>query len=138
MTAPTSSSASPGSPGSGSGEPPLYSQAYLRYALGLLSLVYVVNFLDRQILAILLPSIKQELSLADWQLGVLSGTAFGIFYATLGIPIARLADRFSRKGVIAICLAMPAEKGNQLLAEAPGVTLPSLGAWSLGKVAEGL
>jgi predicted MFS family arabinose efflux permease len=85
---------------------PVYSQAYLRYALGLLCLVYVVNFVDRQILSILLKSIKADLGLTDVQLGLLSGTAFGIFYATLGIPIARLADRFSRKGVIAICLTI--------------------------------
>jgi len=85
---------------------PYYSQGYLRYALGLLCLVYVVNFVDRQVLAILLQSIKDDLALSDLQLGLLSGTAFGLFYATLGIPIARLADRYSRKGVIAICLTI--------------------------------
>ena len=85
---------------------PIYSPAYLRYALAILCLVYAVNFLDRQILSILLQSIKQELRLTDVQLGLLSGTAFGLFYATLGIPIARLADRMSRKGVIAVCLAL--------------------------------
>ena len=89
-----------------SGQTAGYSPGYLRYALGLLTLVYVVNFVDRQILSILLESIKQDLGLSDVQLGLLSGTAFGIFYATLGVPIARLADRFSRKGVIAICLAI--------------------------------
>lgn len=83
-----------------------YSNAYLRYALGLLTAVYVVNFVDRQILAILMNSIKADLGLSDLQLGLLSGTAFGIFYATLGVPIARLADRFSRKGVMAICLTI--------------------------------
>ena len=83
-----------------------YSPAYLRYALGLLCVVYVVNFVDRQVLSILLQSIKEDLGLSDLQLGLLSGTAFGLFYATLGIPIARLADRSSRKGVIAVCLAI--------------------------------
>ncbi len=83
-----------------------YSPAYLRYALGLLCAVYIVNFVDRQVLSILLQSIKDDLGLTDLQLGLLSGTAFGLFYATLGIPIARLADRFSRKGVIAICLTI--------------------------------
>ncbi len=86
--------------------PPLYSAAYLRVALGLLCLVYVVNFVDRQILAILLQSIKRDLGLSDSQLGLLSGTTFGIFYATLGVPIARLADRFSRKWVMTICLVL--------------------------------
>jgi predicted MFS family arabinose efflux permease len=85
---------------------PTYSQGYLRYALALLCAVYVVNFVDRQILAILLQSIKQDLQLSDTQLGLLSGTAFGIFYATLGVPIARIADRVSRKWVIATCLAL--------------------------------
>ena len=84
----------------------VFSQAYLRYALGLLTVVYVINFVDRQILSILLQSIKQDLGLTDLQLGLLSGTAFGLFYATLGVPIARLADIFSRKSVIAICLAI--------------------------------
>jgi MFS family permease len=83
-----------------------FSPAYLRYALGLLCAVYVVNFVDRQILAILLPSIKADLQLTDTQLGLLSGTAFGLFYATLGVPIARLADRVSRKWVITVCLAL--------------------------------
>jgi MFS family permease len=71
-----------------------------------MTVVYVINFVDRQILAILLQSIKTDLQLRDWQLGLLSGTAFGIFYATLGVPIARLADVFTRKGVMAICLAI--------------------------------
>lgn len=84
----------------------LYSNAYLRYALGLLTAVYVVNFVDRQILSILLQSIKEDLGLSDLQLGLLSGTAFGIFYATLGVPIARVADRVSRKGVMAVCLTI--------------------------------
>ena len=65
-----------------------------------------MNFVDRQILSILLPSIKQELALPDTYLGLLSGTAFGIFYATLGVPIARLADRFSRKWVMTTCLVL--------------------------------
>lgn len=83
-----------------------YSDAYVRYALGLCFVVYTVNFIDRQILAILLQPIKEELSLADWQLGLLSGTAFGLFYATLGVPIGRLADRYSRRGVMAVCIAI--------------------------------
>jgi MFS family permease len=85
---------------------PTYSPGYLRYALALLCVVYVVNFVDRQILAILLPSIKADLRLTDTELGLLSGTAFGLFYATLGVPIARLADRVSRKWVITVCLAL--------------------------------
>ncbi len=102
---PTPDGASP-TPPSSSEAAPSFSPAYLRYALGLLTLVYVVNFVDRQILAILLASIKADLGLSDFQLGLLGGTAFGIFYATLGVPIARLADIYSRKGVMAICLTI--------------------------------
>ena len=93
-------------PASDSSAPVSFSPGYLRYALGLLTLVYIFNFIDRQILSILLQSIKRDLGLSDLQLGLLSGTAFGIFYATLGVPIARLADVFSRKKVIAICLVI--------------------------------
>lgn len=74
--------------------------------LGVLVVVYVFNFIDRQILAILAPAIRDELLLSDTQIGALSGVAFGIFYATLGIPIARLADRYSRVSIIAICLSI--------------------------------
>ena len=84
----------------------IYSKAYTRYVLGVLVVVYVFNFIDRQILAILAPAIKDELLLSDTQIGALSGVAFGIFYATLGIPIARLADRYSRVSIISICLSI--------------------------------
>ncbi len=76
------------------------------YVLGILVVVYVFNFIDRQILAILLEPIKLELVLTDTQLGFLSGIAFAVFYATLGMPIARIADRTSRTGVIAVCLTL--------------------------------
>jgi MFS family permease len=84
----------------------IYSKTYTRYVLGVLVVVYVFNFIDRQILAILAPAIKDELLLSDTQIGALSGVAFGIFYATLGIPIARLADRYSRVSIISICLSI--------------------------------
>ena len=83
---------------------PAYTARYTQYVLGVLVVVYVFNFIDRQILAILAPAIKDELGLSDTQIGALSGVAFGIFYATLGIPIARLADRYSRVSIISICL----------------------------------
>lgn len=83
-----------------------YSNSYIQYVLGMLVIVYVFNFIDRQILAILAPSIKEDLGLSDTQIGALSGVAFGIFYATLGIPIARLADRHSRVNIISICLGI--------------------------------
>ncbi|MEQ8206497.1 MAG: MFS transporter [Woeseia sp.] len=77
-----------------------------RYALGILVAVYTFNFIDRQILAILLPAIKAEFLVDDWVLGFLAGSAFALFYATLGVPIALLADRYNRRNLIALSLAI--------------------------------
>ena len=74
--------------------------AYARYALGLLVLLYVVNYIDRQILAVLLEPIKQDLGVSDTAMGLLTGLAFALFYTTAGIPIARLADAGTRRNVI--------------------------------------
>ena len=76
------------------------------YILGLLALTYALSIVDRFLLGILLPQIKAELQLNDSLLGLLSGAAFALFYATLGVPIARLADRFGRKYVISASLAI--------------------------------
>ena len=81
------------------GEP---SRAYANYVLAVLVLVYVFNFVDRQILAILLQPIKEELGVSDTAMGFLTGLAFALFYTVAGIPIARLADGGSRRTVIAI------------------------------------
>jgi MFS family permease len=82
------------------------SPLYANYVLFILFVAYVFNFVDRQIVSILAEPIKEELGISDTQLGLLTGTAFGLFYATLGIPIARLADLWSRRNVIAIGLAL--------------------------------
>jgi MFS family permease len=71
-----------------------------RLVLVLLFAVYAFNYLDRQVINILGQSIKTELHLSDLQLGMLSGTAFGIFYSLLGLPLARLADRINRVWII--------------------------------------
>ena len=63
----------------------------------MVTLVYVVNYLDRQILAILLPLIKAEFGVSDSALGLLAGPAFAVIYATLGIPLAFVADRVNRR-----------------------------------------
>jgi len=76
------------------------------YALAVLVVVYTLNFVDRQILAILLPAIKADFSVDDWVLGFIAGPAFALFYATLGVPIATLADRFNRRNLIAIAIAI--------------------------------
>jgi len=80
--------------------------AYSWYALGVLFLVYLVNFVDRQILSILANDIKADLGLTDAQLGFLYGTAFAIFYAVFGIPLGRLADGWSRTRLLALGLTL--------------------------------
>ena len=75
-------------------------------ALALLFLVSLFNYMDRYMLAVLLPAIKTDLQLSDTQIGFITGLAFTLFYATMGIPIARLADRYSRRNIIAIALTV--------------------------------
>lgn len=77
-----------------------------RVTLGILTLVYVLNYLDRQILGILSGPIKAEFHLTNTEIGLLNGPAFALVYATLGIPIAALADRVNRRNVIAASLAI--------------------------------
>ena len=79
---------------------------YRTYVLVILTLVYVVNYLDRQILGILMPQIQKEFSLTDADLGLLGGTAFAVLYAVLGVPIAVIADRVNRRNVVAISLTV--------------------------------
>ena len=80
--------------------------AYRTYVLVVLILVYIFNFIDRQILGILASSIKSELGLSDTELGLMGGLAFALFYTGLGIPIAMLADRFNRTWIITASLAV--------------------------------
>ncbi len=79
---------------------------YRIYVLLILVLVYTFNFIDRVIVGILAPPIKADLGLTDTQLGLLGGTAFALFYTGLGIPIARLADRYSRVWIMTAALAL--------------------------------
>ena len=76
------------------------SESYRQYVVWLLFVVYVFNFVDRQILGIVNEEIKHEFGLADWQLGALGGLAFAVFYSILGVPIARLADHRNRVRII--------------------------------------
>lgn len=78
---------------------PLYSY----YVLSLLTLTAVLNVVDRQILGIFLIQIKTEFGLQDSQLGVLTGPVFSVIFVSMTLPIAIIADRTSRKNVIAIC-----------------------------------
>ena len=112
------------------------NSSYRRYVLILLTLVYAVNFVDRQLIAILQESIKSDLGLSDTQLGLLTGFAFAMFYVIAGIPIARLADRTNRRNIIAVSIgvwsAMTALSGYaanfmQLLAARIGVGIGEAG-----------
>jgi MFS family permease len=81
------------------------SRRYPRLVLAVLVVVYVFNFLDRQIVSILAERIKADLHLSDAQIGFLYGTSFAVFYAVFGIPLGRLADLWDRRKLIAIGLA---------------------------------
>src|SRR6476619_8352455 len=81
-------------------------RSYSWYALGLLTLVYVFNYLDRTIIYILLPLIKKEMAFSDLQLALLGSMSFVIFFTVLGIPFGRLADRVVRKNMIAAGLVV--------------------------------
>ena len=75
---------------------------YSRYVLFVLIIVYIFNFIDRQILSILAEEIKLDLGIGDAEIGFLYGTAFAIFYAVFGIPLGRLADVWNRKNLISM------------------------------------
>lgn len=90
---------------SGSSDPGDVPAWYPSYALSVLVVVYVLNFLDRQILSILNEHIKADLDLTDAQMGFLFGTAFAVFYALFGIPLGRLADVWVRRSLISLGLA---------------------------------
>ena len=102
--------ASPAAPlGATTAAPPAVpgiTAGYRTYALWLLLGIYTLNFLDRQIVNILAEPIKQELGLADWQLGMLTGLSFALFYTVLGLPIARIAERGNRVAIISIAVAV--------------------------------
>src|ERR1700722_10065757 len=70
------------------------------FSLLLLFIVAIFNYTDRYVIAILLPDIKQDFQLSDTQMGFLTGVAFTSLYVLAGVPIARLADRFSRKKLL--------------------------------------
>lgn len=80
--------------------------AYSWYVLLVLTLVYVLNFLDRSLIYILFTPIKAEMKFTDLELAVLGSTSFAIFYTLLGVPFGRLADRVVRKNLIAVGLAV--------------------------------
>jgi MFS family permease len=82
------------------------ASSYAWYVLTVLVIVYMLNFIDRQILSILAEDIKRDLKLTDGDLGFLFGTAFGVFYALFGIPLGRLADNWHRIRLITAGLTL--------------------------------
>jgi hypothetical protein len=82
------------------------SAGYRQYAMTLLLVVYILNFIDRAVINILAEPIKNELGLLDWQIGMMSGLAFALFYTVLGLPIARYAEHGNRPRIIAVALAV--------------------------------
>lgn len=86
--------------------PATHASPYAWYGLGILFLVYVLNFIDRQIITILAPDIKADLGLDDADIGFLYGTAFAVFYALFGIPLGRLADSWNRVRLLTLGLAI--------------------------------
>lgn len=81
-------------------------EPYAWFLLAALALVYVLNFVDRQLLTILAPDLKRDLGISDSDFGFLYGTAFGVFYALFGIPLGKLADRWSRVKLLSLGLAL--------------------------------
>ena len=81
------------------------TKSYRTFVLILLTIVYGFNFIDRQIVGILAPFIQEDLSLTNTELGLLIGLAFAVFYTTVAIPIAWLADRYNRVNILSIALA---------------------------------
>ena len=82
------------------------TDSYRWYVLAILTLVYTFNFVDRQIIGIVSPAIKEDLGLSDSMLGLLKGLAFAVLYTLLGIPIAWAADRSNRVNIVTISLAV--------------------------------
>jgi MFS family permease len=85
---------------------PVYSENYKRLVLTLLVVAYTLNFIDRTIIATIGQAIKVDLKITDTQLGLLGGLYFALLYTLLGIPIARLAERFSRVNIITTAIVI--------------------------------
>ena len=86
-------------------EPPAYTSRYQWYVVVICMVAYIMSFVDRQILSLMIEPIKQDLMLSDTQFSLLQGLAFSLFYAFMGVPIAALADKKSRIKIIAVGIA---------------------------------
>ena len=81
-----------------------FGRAYKWYVLAAMTTLYTLNYVDRGLISLLLQPIKTDLHLSDSQLGFLTGIACGLFYATLGLPIARWADRGNRVTIASVAI----------------------------------
>lgn len=102
----TGSSTTGGAPAPSSAASPHFSAPYRNTVLGLLVIAYTFNFIDRTIISTIGQAIKVDLKLTDQQLGWLGGLSFALLYTTLGIPIARLAERWNRVNIISIAIVV--------------------------------
>jgi MFS family permease len=89
-----------------SGTHPLLSGRYKTWLVVVLLIVSILSFADRAVLSVLAQAIKEDLKLTDTDLGMLQGLGFAILYSVLGLPLGLLAERVSRKGLIAVCVAV--------------------------------
>ncbi|MBM3290992.1 MAG: MFS transporter, partial [Candidatus Hydrogenedentes bacterium] len=87
-------------------EEPYPSPAYAWYVVGVLMLVYVLSFVDRQILSLIVDPVKKDLGVSDTMMGLLMGFSFALFYSILGVPFGWLADQRSRRSIIAVGVAV--------------------------------
>ncbi|MFA5632207.1 MAG: MFS transporter [Porticoccaceae bacterium] len=83
----------------------VFSENYLGYVVGLLFLVNVLNYMDRSVIGVLIEPMREEFGFSDTQIGLLTGFAFALFYATAGIFIASLSDRYSRRWIVSLSIA---------------------------------
>ena len=87
-------------------DPPVFRRSYKRYVLTTLTLVYTLSYLDQNLIILLVQPIKDDLLLSDSQVGFLTGIAFAVLYAILGLPIARWADRGNRTTIISLAIGL--------------------------------
>jgi MFS family permease len=85
---------------------PYPSSGYAWYVVGVLTLAYIFSFIDRQILNLMVGPIQKDLGIGDFQISLLMGPSFAVFYTLFGIPLGRLADTRSRRAIISVGIAM--------------------------------
>src|SRR5580698_447319 len=91
----------PASAPSKSSNPPATTLAYAWYVVIILTALYMLSFVDRTILSLLVGSIRRDLGISDTRIGLLQGLSFALFYTVMGLPLGRLADTRSRRNLIA-------------------------------------